>query len=89
MATEGIFLTINDQKSLELFIKGAAANGMIRSLNPQELIQWMRTVEFPIQVPVDFDKVLATAGNPIVKKVFGKKIDETFTRYVKTAMEAR
>lgn len=81
-----VYLVIEDPGSLTQLIRGAARNGYLRRLDLRDVVEWMRTVEYPIHVPVDLDSVMATGANPVVKGIFGKSIDELITKLVSEAM---
>lgn len=89
MATNnGVYLTIENAESLTAFIKGAVKNGYLRRLDLRDVIAWMNQVSYPIQIQVDINSVVNVGRNAVVKGVFGKAIDETITKYIRTAMEA-
>ena len=84
----GVYLTIEDAETLTAFIKGAVKNGYLRRLDLRDVISWMNRTAYPIRIPVDVDSVIGVGQNAVVKGIFGRNIDSTITKYVKTAMEA-
>lgn len=79
-----IYISIEDLASLECFIEEAQKVGLLKGVNANELT--FNESDFPMRLPVDIDAFLKLTGNPIVKKVFGKKIESTLQYYL---MEAK
>ena len=72
-----IYLEIGDLQSLIDFLEEAKGIGLLKDISTSKVGTLMSGKEFPVRVPIEIDKVLTLATNPIVKKMFGKKIEET------------
>ena len=72
-----IYLEIGDLQSLIDFLEEAKGIGLLKDISTSKVETLMRGKEFPVRIPIEIDKVLTLATNPIVKKMFGKKIEET------------
>ena len=72
-----IYLEIGDLQSLIDFLEEAKGIGLLKDISTSKVGTLMSGKEFPVRIPIEIDKVLTLATNPIVKKMFGKKIEET------------
>lgn len=77
-----IYLEIGSLESLVGFIESAKGAGLLKDISPKKVEDLLSEKEFPVRVPVDLDKVLDVAANPVVRKIFGKKIEETTVRTI-------
>lgn len=77
-----IFLEITDKASLVPFVSDAKKAGMLRNID----ISKISDDRFPIRIPVNLDSVIKLAGNPIVRKTFGKRIEMTVTSYLEAVV---
>lgn len=68
-----VYITIPDFQSLMDILSEGRSKGLFKNLVISN------TPEFPIQIPIDLDNVIDLVGNPIVKKMFGPKIDGALT----------
>ena len=75
-----IYITIEDLDSLKSFVREAKKIGLLKEV-PESKIAYGKA-DFPVQLPIDIDAFLKLTGNPIVKKVFGKKIEGTLKSYL-------
>lgn len=83
-----IYLEIRDADSLVSFLlETQKRTGLLKDISPVKLKEALRNKEFPIRVPVNMNGVLDVAANPILKKVFGKRVEEATRRYIKAALE--
>ena len=75
-----IYISIEDFDSLNGFMQEAHKVGLLKdvSINSTSFDEG----DFPMQFPVDIEAFLKLTGNPIVKKVFGKKIETTLRSYL-------
>lgn len=82
-----IYLEIGDLQSLISFLEGAKEIGLLKDISSKKVENLMSKKEFPIRLPIELDQVMAVAANPIVKKMFAKKIEETTLKCLAKAME--
>ena len=75
-----IYIGIEDFASLESFIEEAQKIGLLKDISIKRLP--FNENDFPMQLPIDIEAFLKLTGNPIVKKVFGKKIESTLQNYL-------
>ena len=85
--TGQIYLEIRDLDSLMAFIDEAHRKGFLSQIETKDIRLGLREKSFPVRVPIDLDAVLRLAANPIVKKMFGKIMETTTMRYIRSAME--
>lgn len=72
-----VYLEIGSIEDLIEFIKGAKEAGLLKDISCEKVRDVLSNKEFPVRLPIDLDKVFKVAGNPIVRKIFGGKIEET------------
>lgn len=77
-----IYLEIGSLESLTGFIQDAKGAGLLKDISTQKVADLMSSKEFPVRVPVELDQVLKLMANPMVRKIFGKKIEETTVRTI-------
>ncbi len=70
-----VYLEIGDLDTLMAFLRDAQKAGLLIGVSPYKVEHSFSEKDFPVRIPVNLDAVLAVAGNPIVKKVFGKTIE--------------
>ena len=84
-----VYLTIGDLDSLLSFLEEAKEKtGMLKDISLLDVKQSLSDKDFPMQIPVNLDGVLKLCGNPMLKKMFGKKVENTTRKYLKAAMSA-
>lgn len=71
-------LEIENLEQLTEFVQEAKKAGFLKDLD----ISGLSEKQFPIRVPVNLGGVLKVAGNPIVRKTFGRKIEAAIAAYV-------
>lgn len=78
-----IYLEIEDAKSLYAFLTEAKKRtGLLKDISQEKVKDLVNGKKFPIRIAVSLDSVLDLAGNPIVRKVFGKKLEHTALRFL-------
>lgn len=82
-----INLTIRDPESLVGFIENAKGAGYLKEVSIYKIKKLLPEVQFPIEIPIDIDAVLKLAGNPVVKKVFGSKVESKTIEILNAALE--
>lgn len=82
-----IYLEIGNMESLMNVLKEAKRNGLMKDISPEMVRNAFINKEFPIRFPVKLDVILQLAGNPILRKMFGKKVEETTLKMLKKAAE--
>ena len=75
----GIKLRIEDPASFVELMREMKRAGLLKDI-PNEII--LDEGIFPLDVPIDISKVLEIAGNPVIRKVFGKKMDTALSMAV-------
>ena len=84
-----IYLEIGDAESMTAFLEEAKMKtGLLKDISLDKVEYVLSTKEFPIRVPVNLDAVIELAMNPVVKKMFGKKIEETTKKALLKAIES-
>ena len=83
-----IYLEITDKASLIAFIAEAKKTGLLKDLSIQGVDRYLPEERFPVRVPIDICSIIKLAENPVIKKLFSKKIDTTFMSYLIKAIEA-
>ena len=73
-----IYISIEDLDSLVAFIQEAQKVGLLKDIRKISF----KESDFPMQLPVDIEAFMKLTGNPVVKKVFGKKIESTLRGYL-------
>ena len=75
-----IYLEIGDLESLMSFMAEAKRRtGLMKDVSLEKMRQTLSGKDFPMRIPVNLDGVLDLAGNPILKKMFCKNIDQYLT----------
>lgn len=72
-----VYLEIGSIEDLIEFIKGAKEAGLLKDISCEKVRNVLGDKEFPVRLPIDMSQVFKVAGNPIVRKIFGSKIEET------------
>lgn len=71
-----VCLEIEDLDTLMAFLTDAKNSGLLKDVSLTQVKHSFSKIEFPVRIPVDLNAVLAVAGNPIVRKAFGKTIEK-------------
>ena len=77
-----IFLEIDSAEGLIAFVKEAKKTGLLRDISMDELENITKKKRFPVRIPVNMNAVLDLCRNPILKRLFGAKIDSKAKRYL-------
>lgn len=77
-----IFLEIGDIESTMEFIKDAKEAGFLKDISSDKVESLLREKEFPIRIQIELDDVFKLASNPIVRKMFGKRIEDTTVKTI-------
>ena len=84
-----IYLEIGNMEGLMEFLQEARRKtGLLKDIPLDKVECVLEEKEFPIRIPVDLDSVLDLAMNPVVKKIYGKKIEETTKKALLKAIES-
>lgn len=84
-----IYLEIGNKTELISFLREAKERtGLLKDISLKKVNDTLKESDFPIRIPVNLDGVLDLCGNPILKKMFGKKVEDTTRKYLKKVMEA-
>ena len=83
---DGVYLTIENEEAMIRFVKGCVRNGYMRRFDLREVVDWIKSTEYPIKVPVNLESVIGVGANAMVKGIFGGNIEKTITKYMKGAM---
>ena len=75
-----IYISIEDPESLESFVTEAQRIGLLKGIRINT--NAFRKDDFPMQFPVDVEAFLKLTANPMVKKIYGKKIEATLRGYL-------
>ena len=85
---EQIYIEINSLKSLTDLLTEAKKKGLLKDISVEKVERAFMNKAFPMRVPVKLDSLLDLAGNPVVKKMFGKKIENATLGYLEKAIGA-
>lgn len=77
-----IFLEIGDIESTMEFIKDAKEAGFLKDISSDKVESLLRNKQFPIRIQIELDDVFKLASNPIVRKMFGKRIEDTTVKTI-------
>ena len=81
-----IKLRIEDPVSCIELMREMKRIGLLRDIS-NEIV--LRTDQFPMDIPIDAEKLLEMVNNPVIKKVFGKKMDTVLTTQVASIVGAQ
>ena len=83
-----VYLEIEDLETLVAFVRDVRQRtGLLKDILPSKVRGSLNEIEFPVRIPIDLDAVIALADNPILKKTFGKKIENGARTILEKAME--
>lgn len=77
-----IFLEIGDIESTMEFMKDAKEAGFLKDISSDKVESLLREKKFPIRIPIELNDVFKLASNPIVRKMFGKRIEDTTVKTI-------
>ena len=80
-----IFLEIESAEGLTAFLKEAKKTGLLKDVSLNDIEDAIRTKEFPLRIPVNLDAVLNLCRNPVLRKLFGGKIESKAKMILATA----
>ena len=84
MKNTEIYLTIGDKASLTSFLEEAKRKtGLLKDISIDKIEASLSDSDFPMKIPVKMDGVLDLAANPILKKMFGRKMEDTAVKYLR------
>ena len=82
-----VYLIIGDLDSLLEFLEEAKKKtGLLKDISINDVKCHLSEKDFPMRIPVNLDGVLKLCGNPVLKKMFGTKVENTTRKYLKAAM---
>lgn len=81
----GVMLRIEDAGSFIKLMRELKGSGLLRDI-PNEIT--LDAGAFPMDIPLETEKMLEAAGNPVIRKAFGKKMNTVLTSYVAAIMKA-
>jgi len=81
----GIYVEIDNPESLISFLTEAKKKGLFKNISLNAAVHSIKQKDFPMRFPIRVDGVLDIAANPIIRKVFGKKIEDGAERFLKGA----
>lgn len=70
-----IFLEIESAEGLTAFLAEAKKTGLLKDVSMKDIQDAVRKKEFPLRIPVNLDAVLNLCRNPVLRKLFGGKIE--------------
>lgn len=84
-----VYLTIGDKQEFISFLAEAKKKtGLLKDISLEQVNYSLNENDFPVSIPISLDGVLNLCGNPILKKMFGKKVEDVTRKYLKAAMRA-
>lgn len=82
------YIEVGSLESLTNLIAEAKKKGLMKDISIEKVERAFRNKAFPMKVPVQMDEVLELAGNPVLKKMFGKKLENGMLTYLEKALGA-
>lgn len=84
-----IYLEIADAEGLLAFIQEVKKKtGLLKDISLKQVEQIASGKEFPVRIPVSLDLFVSLASNPILKKIFGKKVEDAARRFLRKELSA-
>lgn len=83
-----MYLTINSLGDLVNLIRMLKEAGFLKDVTAMDVVSAFEKKDFPLQLPVNVEALLGVLKNPIVGRVFGKKIDLKAKEIWQKAIEA-
>ena len=83
-----IYITIEDQTALDDILLEGQRKGLFKNLRIDLIRKLIKEKSFPVQIPVELDDMFDLVGNPIVKKMFGSKLDKAVGVCLQKILEA-
>ena len=81
-----IYIEIGNLNSLMSLLTEAKKKGMMKDISLEKVRIAFTNKPFPMRVPVKLDGIIELAGNPMLKKMFGKKIENGLLTYLEKAL---
>lgn len=82
------YIEVGSLESLTNLITEAKKKGLMKDISIEKVERAFRNKAFPMKVPVQMGEILELAGNPMLKKMFGKKIENGMLTYLEKALGA-
>lgn len=83
-----IYIEIGNLESLTNLLAEAKKKGLMKDISIDKVERAFRNKDFPMRVPVRMDGVIELAGNPVLKKMFGRRIENGVLNYLEKALGA-
>lgn len=83
-----VYITIADPGILHELLTEGKKRKLFSTISVEKVDRLMANKTFPIQIPVELEDILGLVGSPIVKKMFGKKVEETVGMCLQKVIEA-
>ena len=83
-----IYIEIENLDSLTSLLTEAKRKGLMKDVSIDKVDRAFQNKDFPMRVPVKMDGILELAGNPMLRKMFGKKIENGVLTYLEKALGA-
>lgn len=83
-----IYIEIENLDGLMSLLTEAKRKGLLKDVSIEKVERAFQNQNFPMRVPVNTDGILELAGNPMLKKMFGKKIENGVLTYLEKALGA-
>lgn len=83
-----VYLEFGDLESLMEVIKEAKEKAdVLNDISTEKLRTVLSGKKFPIRVPFNLDSITDLTVNPMIKKIFGKKMDEAARKALVALLE--
>lgn len=80
---DGLYLEITDIETLvEIADIVKKKSGLLKDISKEKLEESLSKQDFPIRIPVMADKIIGYVGNPVLKGLFGKKLETAVMNYL-------
>lgn len=82
------YIEIEDLDSLLRLLTEAKKKGLMKDVSIDKVERAFRNKVFPMRVPVRMEGILELVGNAMLRKMFGKKIENGVLTYLEKALGA-
>lgn len=82
------YIEIEDLDSLLRLLTEAKKKGLMKDVSIDKVERAFQNKVFPMRVPVRMEGILELVGNAMLRKMFGKKIENGVLTYLEKALGA-
>ena len=83
-----IYIEIGNLDSLVNLLAEAKKKGLLKDISIEKVERAFKDKAFPMKIPVSVDGVLDLCGKPMLRKMYGKKLETGVLTYLEKALGA-